>query len=194
MPAGRKIPPLWLGGEIRASGRDTEVGTEDAVLVDANKEEKLRRRRIVDLGFLGETRGGTRPVGIGQAVDGLAHIVAARASNMQDFAFRRSHARLVGRTPIDIGGFVVTKEQPVFDILGGGIEGRHPGTPGHVVADIGAGTGVLSLPLAQKVAHVTAIDPSMEMIGVLKSKIKDVLAINVHILLLIFEKIAFSPG
>lgn len=41
------------------------------------------------------------------------------------------------------------------------------------VIDIGSGPGVLSLPLAQKVAHVTAVDPSGEMIGVLKSKIKD---------------------
>lgn len=41
------------------------------------------------------------------------------------------------------------------------------------VIDIGAGPGVLSLPLAEKVAHVTAVDPSREMIGVLRSKIKD---------------------
>lgn len=39
------------------------------------------------------------------------------------------------------------------------------------VLDVGAGPGVLALPLAEKVAHVTAVDPSTGMMDVLHEKI-----------------------
>jgi len=104
MPAGRKIPPLQrLLVEDRTPGRDTEVGIEDAILVDTNEEEQFRWRWSVDFGFLGEARGEERLVVIRRAIDGLAQVVATRPPKMQGFTFRRSYSRFVGRTPIDVG-------------------------------------------------------------------------------------------
>ncbi|MDM7913482.1 MAG: class I SAM-dependent methyltransferase [Methanotrichaceae archaeon] len=41
------------------------------------------------------------------------------------------------------------------------------------VLDIGAGPGTLAIPFAQKVAHVTAVEPAEGMVSVLKEKMKE---------------------
>jgi 2-polyprenyl-3-methyl-5-hydroxy-6-metoxy-1,4-benzoquinol methylase len=49
-------------------------------------------------------------------------------------------------------------------------------------ADIGAGTGLLTVPLAGKTAHVTAVDSSKEMLEVLKAKIREKRISNIDVL------------
>ncbi len=46
-------------------------------------------------------------------------------------------------------------------------------TPESRVLDIGAGPGSLSIPLSQKVTHVTAVEPSTGMVEVLKENMED---------------------
>jgi hypothetical protein len=137
MPVGRKVPPLRLFGEDRTPGRDAEVGFKDAVLMDAHEEQKTRRWRIVDLMFLGKARREVGLVGIRVAIDGLTQVIAARPPHRQQLTILRFHTRHIGRTSIDPGGFVVGKEQGALDILGGGIVGRQPGAPCHIVAPAG---------------------------------------------------------
>lgn len=45
--------------------------------------------------------------------------------------------------------------------------------PGRVVADIGAGTGILSRPLATTGAHVVAIDPNEQMLAAARAEVSD---------------------
>ncbi|MGA1839199.1 MAG: class I SAM-dependent methyltransferase [bacterium] len=48
------------------------------------------------------------------------------------------------------------------------------------VLDIGSGPGVLAIPIAKKVEHVTSVDPSDGMIRVLKSKMEEYGITNIH--------------
>jgi SAM-dependent methyltransferase len=53
--------------------------------------------------------------------------------------------------------------------------------PGWKILDIGAGTGVLSIPLALQGCHVTAIEPSIEMRKIFYDEIDDKKAFNILI-------------
>lgn len=55
-------------------------------------------------------------------------------------------------------------------------------------ADIGAGTGLLSVPLAKNTAHVTAVDSSQEMLEMLKGKTTENKINNIDTLLLDVDK------
>lgn len=53
-------------------------------------------------------------------------------------------------------------------------------SPSSRVLDIGAGPGIISIPLAKQVSHVTAVDPSPGMISILKEKIAEHGVTNIH--------------
>ncbi|MCX8150006.1 MAG: class I SAM-dependent methyltransferase [Candidatus Bathyarchaeota archaeon] len=58
-----------------------------------------------------------------------------------------------------------------------------PLTPAHTVLEIGAGTGRITIPIAKKVKHVTAVEPSLRMLAFLKanaerSQVKNITCIN----------------
>jgi len=55
-------------------------------------------------------------------------------------------------------------------------------TPESRVLDIGAGPGSLAIPLSQKVAHVTAVEPSTGMVEVLKENMEDNECDNISII------------
>jgi len=57
------------------------------------------------------------------------------------------------------------------------------------VLDIGSGPGVLAIPIARKVLHVTSIDPSAGMIKVLKEKMAENGISNIHCVLKRWEDI-----
>ncbi|MDG6244635.1 MAG: class I SAM-dependent methyltransferase [Methanolobus sp.] len=54
-------------------------------------------------------------------------------------------------------------------------------TPGSRVLDIGAGPGTLAIPISQKVAHVTAVEPSKGMLEVLDEKILEYKRDNISV-------------
>jgi ubiquinone/menaquinone biosynthesis C-methylase UbiE len=62
-------------------------------------------------------------------------------------------------------------------------------TPSSRILDIGAGPGIISLPLAKKASHVTAVDPSPGMIAVLKEKMAEQGITNVRCLQKYWEDI-----
>jgi len=62
-------------------------------------------------------------------------------------------------------------------------------SPNSRVLDIGAGPGIISIPLAMKAAHVTAVDPSPGMISVLKEKMPEHGLANIHCLQKYWEDI-----
>jgi ubiquinone/menaquinone biosynthesis C-methylase UbiE len=57
------------------------------------------------------------------------------------------------------------------------------------ILDIGAGPGIISIPLAKKVSHITAVDPSPGMISVLKEKMLEKGITNIHYLQKYWEDI-----
>jgi SAM-dependent methyltransferase len=54
-------------------------------------------------------------------------------------------------------------------------------TPNSRVLDIGSGPGTLAIPFAQKVAHVTAVEPAAGMVSVLKEKMAEHGANNIDV-------------
>ncbi|MDD4923458.1 MAG: rRNA adenine N-6-methyltransferase family protein [Dehalococcoidales bacterium] len=54
-------------------------------------------------------------------------------------------------------------------------------SPGYSVLDVGGGSGLMSLPIAQKVRHVTVLDISNGMLNLLKSKIESLGISNIDI-------------
>jgi ubiquinone/menaquinone biosynthesis C-methylase UbiE len=55
-------------------------------------------------------------------------------------------------------------------------------SPSSRILDIGAGPGIISIPLSGKVSHITAVDPSPGMISVLKEKMSEQGITNIHYL------------
>ena len=53
-------------------------------------------------------------------------------------------------------------------------------SPSSRILDIGAGPGIISIPLANKVSHITAVDPSPGMISVLDEKASELGISNIH--------------
>ena len=136
MPAGGEVPPSRrVLGPVPAPRRDAKMRIVDALLVDIDEEDQLRRPRIDDLGLLGEARQVGRLVGVGQAIDRLAQVVAAGALEVQDLACFRSHLPHVGWAPVDVGRFVVMPEQAVLDIVRGGIERCQARAPRQILAE-----------------------------------------------------------
>jgi len=54
-------------------------------------------------------------------------------------------------------------------------------TPQSRVLDIGAGPGTLAIPLAQKVAHVTAVEPAEGMVSVMREKMAEFAVQNITV-------------
>lgn len=54
-------------------------------------------------------------------------------------------------------------------------------TPQSRVLDIGAGPGTLAIPLAQKVAHVTAVEPAEGMVSVMRDKMAEFAVQNITV-------------
>ncbi|MDM7938760.1 MAG: class I SAM-dependent methyltransferase, partial [Methanothrix sp.] len=54
-------------------------------------------------------------------------------------------------------------------------------TPKSRVLDIGAGPGTLAIPLAQKVAHVTAVEPAEGMVSVMRDKMAEFAVQNITV-------------
>ena len=132
MPPGGKVPPLRpLPPVRRPPGRDAEVGVKDAVLVDAHEKQTMRRRRIVDFMYLGKARRVKLRIVVRVTINGLAQVVAARSPDRQQLPLLRSDPRHIGRTPINLRGFIVRKEQGAPDVIGGLIVGRQTGAPCH---------------------------------------------------------------
>ena len=61
--------------------------------------------------------------------------------------------------------------------------------PDSRVLDIGSGPGVLAIPLAKRVSHVTSVDPSDGMIQVLKEKMREQGISNIHCIRKLWEDI-----
>ena len=62
-------------------------------------------------------------------------------------------------------------------------------SPSSRVLDIGAGPGIISIPLAKKVSHITAVDHSPGMISVLMEKMSEQGVTNIHCLQKFWEDI-----
>src|SRR5438067_109534 len=113
MPVGGNVPP---DADVLPNGkrRHSEIGVEDLVLVNIQKDKQLDRIRVTDLSELFEAGRKRRKIRVQfrRAVNTQAHIVTTPAKLRELFPSPADNRRAVRGTMINCKRCIIRKKQP----------------------------------------------------------------------------------